>query len=134
MCTELCPMCKKHDAIIIKEWTSTEKNGLPVEYEDITYFCSALGKDDPDAYFVPPKVMDENLRRIREAFDKLKYLELCPFCGGEAYYHRGNDNIDADEMKANTNAVHFIMCSECSALVAAATEEEAFAAWNRRIR
>lgn len=70
MCSELCPMCKKHDAIIIKEWTSTEKNGLPVEYEDITYFCSALGKDDPDAYFVPPKVMIQNQLSMMRAYEE----------------------------------------------------------------
>lgn len=132
MCTELCPMCKKHDAIVLKEWTLTNIDGLPVEYDETTYFCSFLGEDDPDAYFVPPKVMNENVRRLREAIEKLKQLKSCPFCGGKAYYHRGNDNVDVDEMKTNTNTVHFIMCSGCSALVAASTEEEAFATWNRR--
>ena len=132
MCDELCPMCKKHDAIILKEWTSMDIDGLPVEYENTTYFCSFLGKDDSDAYFVPPKVMNENVRQLRKAIDRLKQLEPCPFCGSKAYYHRGNDNIDADKMEVNTNTIHFIMCSGCSALVAAATEEEVFATWNRR--
>lgn len=66
---ELCPMCKKHEAIILKERQQELYKGEIVEYENISYFCSTLGEDDDCAYFETPKVMNDNLRRIREAYE-----------------------------------------------------------------
>lgn len=65
---EKCPMCKKHDAIIIKRKAKGLYKGKYVDYEETVYFCSFLGEDDPDSYFVPPKVMNENIRKIKEAY------------------------------------------------------------------
>ena len=63
---ELCPMCKKHEAIIKTEAARTIIRGIEVEYNETVYFCSTLGED---AYFIPPKVMNENLRRARESYE-----------------------------------------------------------------
>lgn len=71
---ELCPMCKMHPAIIKKEKVITLINGKEVEYEEVVYHCSTLGKYDPDSYFIPPKAMDLNLKNARKAY-KEKYHE-----------------------------------------------------------
>ena len=68
---ELCPMCKKHSAIIRKRQTQSLRNDKPVECEEEYYFCSYLGEDDPDAYFVSPQMMNENLLRLIQAYEKL---------------------------------------------------------------
>lgn len=68
---QLCPMCKKHEAIIINQIAKGYRNGKYVDYEETVFFCSTLGKDDPDAYFVPPKVMDKNLLRLMQAYEKI---------------------------------------------------------------
>lgn len=69
---QLCPMCKKHEAIINTRRVKTIIKGVEVEYDETDYFCSTLGEDDEDAYFIPPKVMNENLRRAREVYEKIK--------------------------------------------------------------
>jgi hypothetical protein len=69
---ELCPMCKKHKAIIKTERAKTLIKGIEVEYNETIYFCSYLGEDDEDAYFIPPKVMNENLRGAREVYETIK--------------------------------------------------------------
>lgn len=65
---ELCPMCKRHEAIIKTEVVKTIIKGIEVEYNETIYFCSTLDKDDKDAYFIPAKVMNENMRRAGEAY------------------------------------------------------------------
>lgn len=69
--SELCPMCKKHSAIIRKRQTQSLRNDKPVECEEEYYFCSNLGEDDPDAYFVSPQMMNKNLLRLIQAYEKL---------------------------------------------------------------
>ena len=69
---ELCPMCKKHIAIVNTRRVKTIIKGIEVEYDEAVYFCSTLGYDDVCSYFIPPKIMDDNLRRAREAYEKLK--------------------------------------------------------------
>lgn len=71
----LCPMCKKHPAIIRTERAKTIINDAIVEYDETVYFCSTLGEEDEDAYFYPPKVMTENLARAREAYERIKNNE-----------------------------------------------------------
>ena len=66
--SELCLICKKHEAIVKTEKAKTIIKGIEVEYNETVYFCSYLGENDEDAYFIPSKVMDENLRRVREAY------------------------------------------------------------------
>lgn len=70
----VCPLCKKHEAIIIEEKTKTIIKGEEVEYIEKVYFCSTLGEDDEDAYFVPPKMMNENLQRAQNAYRIMKGL------------------------------------------------------------
>lgn len=65
---ELCPMCKKHEATVKTERAKTIIKGIEVEYNETVYFCSYLGEGDEDAYFIPPKVMNENIRRARESY------------------------------------------------------------------
>lgn len=67
--SELCPMCKKHSAIIRKRQTQSLRNDKPVECEEEYYFCSYLGEDDPDAYFVSPQMMNKNLLRLMQAYE-----------------------------------------------------------------
>ena len=69
---ELCPMCKKHEAIINTRRVKTIIKGVEVEHDETYYFCSYLGEDDDCAYFVTAKVMDENLRRAKEAYEATK--------------------------------------------------------------
>ena len=66
---ELCPMCKKHEAIVTTRRAKTIINGIEAEYNETVYFCSYLGKDDEDAYFIPSKIMNENLRRAQESYE-----------------------------------------------------------------
>ena len=47
------------------------RNDKSVEYEEVYYYCSFLGEDDPDAYFVSPQMMNENLLRLIQAYEKL---------------------------------------------------------------
>lgn len=68
---ELCPMCKKHEAIIKTEIARAIIKGIEVEYNETVYFCPYLDEDDEDAYFIPPKVMNENLRRARESYEAI---------------------------------------------------------------
>ncbi len=70
----LCPMCKKHMAIILKEKAKTIIKDEEVEFNEKVYFCSTLGEDDEDAYFIPPKVMNENLLNAKNAYRKMKGL------------------------------------------------------------
>jgi len=70
----LCPMCKKHAAIVLKEKATIIIKGENIEYDETVYFCSTLGEDDEDAYFIPPKVMNENLLKANNAYRKLKGL------------------------------------------------------------
>ena len=65
-----CPMCKKHEAITIKRKATTIHNEVTVEYDEFIFFCSFLGKDDPDAYFVPPKVMLQNQLSMMRAYEE----------------------------------------------------------------
>ena len=67
---ELCPMCKKHEAIIVKQKLKMIRNEIEFEYDNIVYFCSILGEDDSDAYFVPPKVMMQNELTAMRAYEK----------------------------------------------------------------
>lgn len=70
MAYELCPMCKKHEAIIIKQKLSAIHNEVEFEYDDTVYFCSFLGEDDPNSYFVPPKVMIQNQLSMMRAYEE----------------------------------------------------------------
>lgn len=69
--SELCPLCKRHPAIIRKRQTQSLRNDKPVECEEEYYFCSYLGEDDPDAYFVSPQMMNKNLLHLMQAYEKL---------------------------------------------------------------
>lgn len=69
---ELCPMCKKHEAIINTRKSKTNIQGVKIEFDEIYYFCSYLGENDECAYFVPAKVMNENIRRARDIYDRTK--------------------------------------------------------------
>jgi len=71
---KLCPMCKKHPSIILKEKAKTIIKDEEVEYDETVYFCSTLGEEDDDAYFIPPKVMNENLLNAKNAYRKMKGL------------------------------------------------------------
>ena len=58
-------------------------------------------------------------------------IKPCPFCGAAATafndvtFHGETGEILGEKM-------WFVWCTECSALVSGATEDEAIAEWNRR--
>lgn len=74
----LCPMCKKHMAIILNRKAKTIIKNEEVEFNETVYFCSTLGEDDEDAYFIPPKVMNENLLNAKNAYRKMKAESITP--------------------------------------------------------
>ena len=65
-----CPMCKQHEAITIKRKATTIRNEVTVEYDEYVFYCAFLGEDDPDSYFVPPKVMLQNQLSAMKAYEK----------------------------------------------------------------
>lgn len=67
--TELCPMCKKHEIIIRSKKAFAKINGKPIEYDEEYCYCSTLGENDPDCYFIPPKLMDKNLKKAQSAYN-----------------------------------------------------------------
>ena len=69
--SELCPLCKRHPSIIRKRQTYNLHSGKPVEYEEEYYFCSYRENDPDSAYFVTPQMMDKNLLRLMQAYEKL---------------------------------------------------------------
>lgn len=66
---ELCPLCKRHPAIIRKRQTYNLRRGKPVECEEEYYFCSYRENDPDSAYFVTPQMMDKNLLRFMQAYE-----------------------------------------------------------------
>lgn len=65
--SRFCPICKNHDSIIIKRIAKGCRNDKVFEYEEIVYFCP----NNPDIYFEPPKVMNENLLSMMKAYENL---------------------------------------------------------------
>lgn len=61
------------------------------------------------------------------------WLDDCPFCGGEAYYHYDVDNIKVEDLSPQRKPLHFIMCKECPALICGGTKKIAYERWNRRV-
>lgn len=55
-------------------------------------------------------------------------LKSCPFCGGEDFYFREQQN----ENVAFVSPIFIIECATCGALVHARTTEKAIEAWNHR--
>lgn len=68
----LCPVCKKHTAIITERPAVSVVHGETVEFKEVVYFCSALGASDPDSFFATASAMEENLSRAQQAYRKLK--------------------------------------------------------------
>lgn len=59
-------------------------------------------------------------------------LKRCPFCGAEAEHFKETGYV-AETGKSCGGIKHFVWCTECSALVAGDTEQEARDEWNRRV-
>ena len=60
-------------------------------------------------------------------------LKKGPFCGGKAEIIR-DKTFNAETGEALTEPMWFVWCTECSALVSGATEDDAIREWNRRTR
>lgn len=70
-----CEMCgKEHLVEIIKQTSEVYIKDELVEYEETVYFCSNC--DEDEAYFIPAKIMNENLMNARNAYRKKKGLLL----------------------------------------------------------
>lgn len=62
----------------------------------------------------------------------MEKLKPCPFCGGRAKRYQEKNGIVVENMTLEPNTVHFVLCTECSALVSESSEKEAAEAWNKR--
>ena len=58
-------------------------------------------------------------------------LKKCPFCGSKAEIIR-DKAFNAETGEALTEPMCFVLCTECSALVSGATDDEVIHNWNRR--
>lgn len=68
-----CEMCgKEHSVDIIKEKSTAYIKDELVEYEETVYFCCNC--DEDEAYYVPSKILNENLMKARNAYRKMKGL------------------------------------------------------------
>lgn len=68
-------MCgKEHFVEIIKEMAMTYIKNELVEYEETVYYCRNC--DEDEAYFIPAKIMNQNLMNARNAYRKQKGLLL----------------------------------------------------------
>ncbi len=68
-----CEICgKEHLVDIIKEKATTYIKDELVEYEETVYFCG--NSDEDEAYYIPAKVLNENLMNARNAYRKMKGL------------------------------------------------------------
>ncbi len=68
-----CEMCgKEHSVEILKEKAMTYVKNELVEYEETVYFCNNC--DEDEAYYVPAKILNENLMNARNAYRKMKGL------------------------------------------------------------
>lgn len=66
-----CEMCgKEHSVEIIKEMTTTYIKAELVKYAETVYYCSNC--DEDEAYFIPSKIMNENLLNAYNAYWKKK--------------------------------------------------------------
>ena len=59
-------------------------------------------------------------------------LKPCPFCGGKAYHYQERNGITVENMTLAPGIMHFVLCTECSALVSEASKKEAVELWNKR--
>lgn len=89
----VCPMCKKHKTIAVFDIDTTVYRGVDVEYPRVTFFCSTLGEDDDDAYFMHGTLWDINT----------SMMQACYYRTGagmkEAMKYRINDFIRALKAK-----------------------------------
>jgi hypothetical protein len=99
---EKCPMCGKHDIIRKIAQTHTEINGKPICYEEEYCYCSTLGENDPDCYFIPPEMMNSNLQKARRAYEMmygisqstLYYIASCCCYSDSVSISMGNNDIE----------------------------------------
>ena len=105
---------------------SYEVDGFEIELLVIKFYDDGSFQEF-SAYPVQPNFINPEWRDPKK-------LKPCPFCGGEAYHHVDDYNINVDTAEDKIKTMHFIMCKECSALVCGETEEIARKNWNRRVK
>lgn len=65
-----CPLCDKvHKVQVKKRISNASLKNESIEYEQIYYYCPVCGEE-----FVPSKLMDENLLRVRDTYRRAKRL------------------------------------------------------------
>lgn len=65
---KLCPMCKQHKAIAVFREVQTEYKGVMVSYPCVEMFCSVLGEDDEDAYFMTGPLWNTNRQSLKASY------------------------------------------------------------------
>lgn len=64
---ESCPCCDKSHDLKLQENTAIVKiKGVAVKYQEQTYYCK-----NTDTYFTSGRMEDENLKRARDAYQKI---------------------------------------------------------------
>lgn len=64
---ESCPCCDESHNLELQENTGMVKiKGIFVKYQEQTYYCK-----NTDTYFASGKMEDENLKRARDAYQKI---------------------------------------------------------------
>lgn len=70
-----CPVCGKvHNVEKRSRIVTGLVKAVKVDYEEIYFYCDNFGSKDDYQEFVPAGLMDENLDRAREAYNKLKQI------------------------------------------------------------
>ena len=65
---KLCPMCKQHSAIAVFRNVKTEYRETEVEYPAVELFCSTLGEENEEAYFMTGPLWNANRQSLKCAY------------------------------------------------------------------
>ena len=104
---------------------SYEVDGFEIELLVIKFYDDGSFQEF-SAYPVPPNFINPEWRNPKK-------LKPCPFCGGKPYLHSDEYNVNPETKEDCNKVLHFIMCSDCPALICGETEEIARKRWNHRV-
>lgn len=104
---------------------SFEVDGLELELLVVKFYDDGSFQEF-SAYPVPPNFINPEWRDPKK-------LKPCPFCGGKPYHHVDEYNISPETKEPCNKVMHFIMCSNCPALICGESEEIARKRWNHRV-
>lgn len=65
---EMCPMCGKHELIVLERPAVTIIKGVSIHYRERVCFCKNRGDGDDYAYFCTCELMDQNIKSAYDAY------------------------------------------------------------------